>query len=65
MQVEKEQEEKVEESRHPLEEAPEHVQLAVDLIMLFESNNINTDTAIKALEIVQSDLINKQKKAQP
>ena len=58
-------EEEVKKAAHPLEDAPEHVQLAVDLIMLFESNNINTDTAIKALEIVQSDLMNKQKKAQP
>ena len=56
---------KEENSGHPLEDAPEHVQLAVDLIMLFENNNINTDTAIKAVEIVQSDLIHKQKKAQP
>ena len=62
---EKEKEKQEEKSSHPLEDAPEHVQLAVDLIMLFESNNINTDTAIKALEIVQNDLINKQKKAQP
>ncbi len=60
-----EKEKQEENSGHPLEDAPEHVQLAVDLIMLFESNNINTDTAIKALEIVQNDLINKQKKAQP
>lgn len=60
-----EKEKQEEKSGHSLKDAPEHVQLAVDLIMLFESNNINTDTAIKALEIVQNDLINKQKKAQP
>ncbi|GAA0298965.1 YbaM family protein [Psychrosphaera haliotis] len=65
MPEKEEREETEEKAGHPLEDAPEHVQLAVDLIMLFESNNINTDTAIKALEIVQNDLIYKQKKAQP
>ena len=39
-----------------LENAPEHIQLAVDLIHLFESNNIDKQTAIAALEIVISDL---------
>ena len=39
-----------------LQNAPEHVQLAVDLIMLLESNDIDVDTALAALEIVKSDL---------
>ncbi|TRX53934.1 YbaM family protein [Thalassomonas sp. M1454] len=39
--------------------APKHIQLAVDLIQLLEENNIATDTAIAALEIVLADFKNK------
>lgn len=39
-----------------LEEAPEHVKLAVDLIYLLESNEVNPHSALKALEIVKADL---------
>ncbi|ETX11234.1 hypothetical protein MUS1_10520 [Marinomonas ushuaiensis DSM 15871] len=38
-----------------LEEAPAHVQLAVDLIELLEANEIETHIAIEALKIVLSD----------
>ena len=38
-----------------LEQAPEYIKLAVDLIELLEENEIETGTAIKALEIVLAD----------
>lgn len=38
-----------------LDNAPEHVKLAVDLIMLLEQNDIAPQIAIDALEIVLSD----------
>ncbi len=37
--------------------APKHIQLAVDLIMMFEQNNIAPDIALDALEIVKQDLL--------
>lgn len=43
-----------------VQDAPEHIQLAVDLIYLLESNHIDPDVALKALEIVQTDLNNKK-----
>lgn len=39
-----------------LENAPDDVKLAVDLIYLLESNGIDPKTALKAIEIVKSDL---------
>lgn len=39
-----------------IDDAPEHVKLAVDLIYLLESNEISPHVALEALEIVQSDL---------
>ena len=39
-----------------LDDAPEYVKLAVDLIYLLESNEIAPDDALKALEIVKQDL---------
>lgn len=39
-----------------LDKAPSEIKLAVDLIYLLESNNIEKETAIKALEIVLQDL---------
>ena len=39
-----------------LDKAPNEIKLAVDLIYLLESNNIEKETAIKALEIVLQDL---------
>ena len=38
-----------------LETAPEHIKLAVDLIELLESNNIDPTVAEKALQIVLND----------
>ena len=43
-----------------LEQAPDHIKLAVDLIELLESNAIKADTAIAALEIVIEDFKLKQ-----
>lgn len=45
-----------------LESAPKHIQLAVDLIQLLEENNLDTDTVLSALTIVQQDF--ERKKAQ-
>jgi len=39
----------------PLENAPQHVQLAVDLIELLETNNIKNTVAVAALELVLAD----------
>ncbi|WP_035386904.1 pleiotropic regulatory protein RsmS [Ferrimonas senticii] len=41
---------------HALASAPQHVQLAVDLIYLLESNDVDPQVALQALEIVQKDL---------
>lgn len=38
-----------------LENAPEEVKLAVDLIMLLEENGIAPETVLSALEIVKRD----------
>lgn len=45
----------------PLQEQPESIQLAVDLIQLLEENKIDISTAIEALEITLNDY--KQKAA--
>lgn len=47
-------------SSSSLESAPAEVKLAVDLIYLLEANEIDPETALKALEIVKSDLLNKR-----
>lgn len=39
-----------------LESAPEEIKLAVDLIYLLESNEIDPHTALAAIDIVKSDL---------
>jgi hypothetical protein len=49
------------EETHKLSEAPQEVQLAVDLIQLLEDNNIENKVAINALEIALNDF---KKKAQ-
>ncbi|ACJ30272.1 Conserved hypothetical protein [Shewanella piezotolerans WP3] len=41
--------------------APAEVKLAVDLIFLFETNNIAPEVALAALKIVSSDLESKLK----
>ncbi|EHH2421100.1 TPA: pleiotropic regulatory protein RsmS [Vibrio parahaemolyticus] len=45
----------------PLDDAPEEIKLAVDLIYLLETNEIDPEVAIKALKIVQTDLESKLK----
>lgn len=39
-----------------LDSAPDEVKLAVELIYLLESNQIDPKTALEAIKIVQSDL---------
>ncbi|WP_394175778.1 DUF2496 domain-containing protein [Thalassotalea litorea] len=41
-----------------LENAPKHVQLAVDLIQLLEENAIPPETALKAIKLVAQDCQN-------
>ncbi len=43
----------------PLDNAPDEIKLAVDLIYLLENNNVKKEIAIKALEIVLNDFKNK------
>ncbi|MEM5552686.1 DUF2496 domain-containing protein [Pseudoalteromonas sp. NEC-BIFX-2020_002] len=38
-----------------LTQAPVHVKLAVDLIMLLEEHNVATEDVLKALEIIKND----------
>ncbi|MCV2402567.1 YbaM family protein [Marinomonas sp. C2222] len=42
-----------------LENAPKHIQLAVDLIELLETNNVSNQLAVEALELVLADFKNK------
>ncbi len=42
-------------SNTPLEQADQHIQLAVDLIYLLESNDLPAETVVKALNIVTAD----------
>ena len=44
-----------------LENAPDEVKLAVDLIMLLENHDIPAETVLKALAIVQRDFEGKVK----
>ncbi|EQC2551500.1 MULTISPECIES: pleiotropic regulatory protein RsmS [Enterobacter] len=43
-----------------LENAPDEVKLAVDLIMLLENHEIPAETVLKALEIVRRDFEGKR-----
>lgn len=47
-----------------LTQAPQHIQLAVDLIELLETNQVADDVAIKALALVLQDYQNKVNKAE-
>ncbi|WP_150138717.1 DUF2496 domain-containing protein [Candidatus Enterovibrio escicola] len=38
-----------------LEQAPDHIKLAVDLIDILEQANLSKETVLKALEIVKND----------
>ncbi len=42
-----------------LQNAPDEVKLAVDLIMLLEENNVPAQTVLAALEIIRRDYENK------
>ena len=46
-----------------LENAPDDIKLAVDLICLLEENQIDPKTVLSALEIVKKDFENKIKQA--
>ncbi len=46
-----------------LDQAPEEIKLAVDLIYLLESNDIDPATALAAINIVKSDLESKLTKS--
>lgn len=39
----------------PLEQAPDHIKLAVDLIDILEQANLSKETILKALAIVKND----------
>ncbi|ELX8379399.1 YbaM family protein [Providencia vermicola] len=43
-----------------LKNAPKETQLAVDLIYLLETSDVETDVVLKALEIVKNDYLTKQ-----
>lgn len=47
-----------------LENSPDEVRLAVDLIMLLENHDIPPETVLKALEIVRQDYENKNAKGE-
>lgn len=47
---------------NPLDQAPIHVKLAVDLIMLLEQHDVAPEEVLKALDIVKSDFENKLEK---
>lgn len=40
----------------PLDSAPDEIKLAVDLIYLLESNDVDPVTALNALDIVKQDM---------
>jgi hypothetical protein len=44
----------------PLSQAPEHIKLAVDLIMLLEQHQLCADTVLQALKIVTKDFEQKR-----
>ncbi|RWX55163.1 pleiotropic regulatory protein RsmS [Photobacterium chitinilyticum] len=48
-----------------LDDAPKDIKLAVDLIYLFESNEIPPDVALSALKIVAQDLKAQMNKENP
>ena len=47
----------------PLDQAPTHIKLAVDLIMILEQHDVAPEEVLKALEIVKSDFEKKQEKS--
>ena len=47
------------ETNSELKDAPDDIKLAVDLIYLLETNEVDPETALKALKIVEADLLRK------
>lgn len=47
-----------------LDNAPDEIKLAVDLIYLLESNEVDTKVALEAIKIVKSDLESKLEQAE-
>ena len=47
---------------NPLDQAPTHIKLAVDLIMILEQHDVAPEEVLKALEIVKSDFEKKLEK---
>ncbi|WP_339386442.1 pleiotropic regulatory protein RsmS [Vibrio caribbeanicus] len=47
------------ENKSELKDAPNDIKLAVDLIYLLETNEVDPETALKALKIVEADLLRK------
>ncbi|MBB1289691.1 DUF2496 domain-containing protein [Pseudoalteromonas sp. SR43-6] len=47
----------------PLDQAPTHIKLAVDLIMILEQHDVAPEEVLKALEIVKSDFEKKLEKS--
>ena len=47
---------------NPLDQAPTHIKLAVDLIMILEQHDVAPEEVLKALEIVKSDFGKKLEK---
>mgnify|MGYP006109780159 FL=1 len=48
---------------NPLDQAPTHIKLAVDLIMILEQHDVAPEEVLKALEIVKSDFEKKLEKS--
>ncbi|HDZ32038.1 MAG TPA: DUF2496 domain-containing protein [Pseudoalteromonas sp.] len=46
----------------PLDQAPTHIKLAVDLIMILEQHDFAPEEVLKALDIVKSDFEKKLEK---
>ena len=46
---------------NPLDQAPTHIKLAVDLIMILEQHDVAPEEVLKALEIVKNDFEKKRK----
>ncbi|MEL0648369.1 pleiotropic regulatory protein RsmS [Pseudoalteromonas agarivorans] len=47
---------------NPLDQAPTHIKLAVDLIMLLEQHDVAPEEVLKALDIVKRDFEKKLEK---
>ncbi|MBB1403856.1 DUF2496 domain-containing protein [Pseudoalteromonas sp. SG45-1] len=47
----------------PLDQAPTHMKLAVDLIIILEQHDVAPEEVLKALEIVKSDFEKKLEKS--